>query len=213
MMLEQSGTSVCDFIHLFPVCFSFFIFAYLVYTQRSAWTLFQSIHKHLCEQANFSLNSKFSGGSRWQQRSWRTCHLRNTKIHTEMQMFMPWKDYFGATWLGKQGESACRCQCVVCMCVWGHACAWIPLVWCDEKRLSPSGSLLRRTSNAKCCQRGCIRTCVCACTLKPSKCSRWKEIQVHDSNVTPLLLLAFRLPLFYTNPHFHLILLTASGVF
>lgn len=40
-----------------------------------------------------------------------------------------------------------------------------------------------------------------------------KAIQVHDSNVTPLLLLSFCLPLFHTNSHFQLILSTASSVF
>lgn len=48
----------------------------------------------------------------------------------------------------------------------------VPLVWCTKKRLSPSRPLLRRSSNADLCQRGCMFARVlCACTLKPSKCS------------------------------------------
>lgn len=40
-----------------------------------------------------------------------------------------------------------------------------------------------------------------------------KEFQVHDSNVTLLLLLYFCLPRYYTLSHFHLILSTANAVF
>lgn len=39
-----------------------------------------------------------------------------------------------------------------------------------------------------------------------------EEIQVHDSNITPLLLLSFQLPLVHTNSHFHLILTRASSI-
>lgn len=40
-----------------------------------------------------------------------------------------------------------------------------------------------------------------------------KEFQVHDSNVTLLLLLYFCLPRYHTLSHFHLILSTANAVF
>lgn len=110
------------------------------------------------------------------------------------------------------------------------ACAWIRFVWCDENRLSPRGSLLRRTSNGKHCQQQCICTCVpafvcvhacmcacvylCVCTLKPSKCSRLRRDPSTwlKSNTTLLLLLSFCLTLFHTKSHFHLIPSTASSV-
>lgn len=116
------------------------------------------------------------------QRLWRTQLNVNGYVLENIEAI--W--YFGASWL-KGGDSECVWECTVC--------AWIPLWWCIEKRLSPSRSFLRRSGNAEHRQRGRTFARVCACTLKPSKCSQLKRnprtwLKRHTSSVAIFLSLS-----------------------
>lgn len=99
------------------------------------------------------------------------------------------------------------------LCVCRPACAWIPFcVMRGGTSVSQWASLKAHQQRQALPTR--VRSHVYACArLSLPNVLSCDQIQVHDSNITPLLLLSFCLSLFHTNSHFHLMLSTASSVF
>ena len=98
------------------------------------------------------------------------------------------------------------------VCVCRPASAWIP--FCVMR----GGTSVSQWASLKAHQQcqvlpARVRSHVCACArLSLPNVLSCDQIQVHDSNITPLLLLSFCLSLFHTNSHFHLMLSTARSV-
>lgn len=177
---------------------------------------FSCMHQYFCGRVEFCKNI-FAGGTGSQLSSWRTHLLRNTKIHADMQT-----PCLGNI-LGPPGWENVASPC--CLCTWErifslHVCR------CAGVRVRGDyvmrwGTSVSQWASLKADQQRQtlptrVRSHVCSCTLKPSKCSRlWRDpstwLKHHTSSVSIcLLLLSFCLTL--SHKFFHLILSTASSI-
>ena len=108
--------SVCSVFVLVHVC----ICVCWIHSALCAECFFPCVHQYFCERVEFCKNI-CAGGTGSQQSSWRTHLHRSTKIHTEMQMLVSWKNmqiFWGhlteKTWRGVLLRHARACIFFAC---------------------------------------------------------------------------------------------------
>ena len=221
---DITEASVCECLHLSAVCLRWFMFAYacVLYTQPSVWGVFSCVHQYFWKRVEFLLRCICRGGNRITAEF--MTHLspqKHLNTHWNANANKKHSDILGPQPVYENVASP-RCLCTheyvylfsayLYVCVCRPASAWIPFcVMRGGTSVSQWASLKAHQQRQVLPAR--VRSHVCACArLSLPNVLSCDQIQVHDSNITPLLLLSFCLSLFHTNSHFHLMLSTARSV-